>query len=65
VLRARPSRPDEGFHVLDKTCTPDRKVRYIQFGDKCETFDEAVKPTKFPNLRDPIIVNREEVEEIK
>jgi hypothetical protein len=55
----------KGFIVLDKTYTPDRKVRYIQFGDEVETFDEAVKLAKFPNLRGPIIVNLEEVEEIK
>jgi hypothetical protein len=53
------------FIVLDKTYTPDRKVRDLQFGDECETFEETVKLAKFPNLRDPIIVNLEEVAEIK
>jgi hypothetical protein len=55
----------KGFIVLDKTYTPDSKVRYIQFGDECETFEEAQKLAKFPNLRDPIIVNLEEVERPK
>ncbi len=51
----------KGLIVLDKTYTPDSKVRYIQFGDECETFEEAVKLARFPNLRDPIIVNLEDV----
>ncbi len=55
----------KGFIVLDKTYTPDSKVRYIQFGDECETFEEAQKLAKFPNLRDPIIVNLEDASEPK
>jgi len=51
----------KGFIVLDKTYTADSKIRYIQFGDECETFEAAVKLARFPNLRDPIIVNLEEV----
>jgi hypothetical protein len=50
-----------GFIVLDKTYTPDRKVRYIQFGDECPTLEEALKLAQFPNLRDPIIVNLDQV----
>ena len=49
------------FIVLDKTYTPDRKVRYIQFGDECATAEEALKLAQFPNLRDPIIVNLDQV----
>jgi hypothetical protein len=49
------------FIVLDKTYTPDSKVRYIQFGDECATLADAQKLAQFPNLRDPIIVNLEQV----
>jgi len=55
----------KGFIVLDKTYAADSNVRYIQFGDECETFEAAQKPAKFPSLRDPIIVNLEEVEHSK
>jgi hypothetical protein len=47
--------------VLDKTFTPDGNVRYIQFGDECETLQGAHKLALFPNLRDPIIVNLDQV----
>ena len=49
------------FLVLDKTFTPDGKVRYIQFGDDCATIAVAQKLAQFPNLRDPIIVNLDQV----
>ena len=55
----------KGFIVLDKTYTPDSKVRYIQFGDECETFEAARKLALFPNLRDPIIVNLEDAEQAR
>jgi hypothetical protein len=55
----------KGFIVLDKTYTPDREARYVQFDDECETFEQAQKLARFLNLRDPIIVNLEVVEEIK
>jgi len=50
-----------GFIVLDKTITSDSKVRYLQFGDECETFAEALKLAQFSNLRHPIIVNLDQV----
>ena len=37
------------------------KVRYIQFGDECETLQDAHKLALFPNLRDSIIVNLDQV----
>lgn len=49
------------FIVLDKTYKSDSKVRYIQFGDECATIGEALKLAQFPNLRDPIIVNLDQV----
>ena len=49
------------FIVLDKTLTPDSKVRYVQFGDERATLADAQKLVQFPNLRDPIIVNLDQV----
>ena len=49
------------FIVLDRTCMPDREGRYVQFGDECETLADAQKLAQFPNLRDPIIVNLDQV----
>ena len=37
------------------------RVRYGQFGDECETLQDAQKLAQFPNLRDPIIVNLDQV----
>ena len=36
------------FIVLDKTFTPDGKARYIQFGDECETLQDARSLRCFP-----------------
>ena len=49
------------FIVLDRTYMPDRGARYVQFGDECATLAEAQKLAQFPNLRDPIIVNLDQV----
>ncbi|HKN13403.1 MAG TPA: hypothetical protein VJX68_09420 [Candidatus Binatus sp.] len=49
------------FIVLTKTIGPKGQVRYVQFGDECVTFGEAQKLALFPNLRDPIIVNLDQV----
>ena len=49
------------FIVLDKTSTPDSKVRYVQFGDECAALADAPKLAQFPNLHEPIIVNLDQV----
>ncbi len=49
------------FIVLTKTIGPKGQIPYAQFGDECETLAEAQKVAQFPNLRDPIIVNLDQV----
>ena len=52
----------KGFIVLDKSWkTTHGEMRYVQFGDECETLEEAKKMARFPNLHEPIIVNLAEV----
>jgi hypothetical protein len=45
------------FIVFNRIYLPDKKIHYIQFGDACETLEEAQKLARFPNLSGTIIVD--------